>query len=74
MQDSFIFVIELCQIGGCVVIFGIIVIVVIFVGVGVVLFLILLDVNVFNMWVEWLFVENDDLIKQVELKFLEIFV
>lgn len=74
VQVNFIFVFEICQMGNVVVIVGIVVIVFILVIVVVVFFVNLLDVNVFNVCVEILFVENDDLIVQVELKLLEIFV
>ncbi|MEJ5217751.1 hypothetical protein WG622_05835 [Cognatishimia sp. D5M38] len=72
MQDSSISAIESRQIGGRVVTFGIIAIVVILAGAGAVLLLTLPDANAFNMRVERLFVENDDLTKQAELKLLEI--
>ena len=72
MQDSSISAIESRQIGGRFVTFGIIAIVVILAGAGAVLLLTLPDANAFNMRVERLFVENDDLTKQAELKLLEI--
>lgn len=72
MQDSSTSAIEARQIGGRVVTFGIIAIVVILAGAGIVLLLTLPDANAFNMRVEQIFVENDDLTKQAELKLLEI--
>jgi DNA-binding winged helix-turn-helix (wHTH) protein len=72
MQDSSTSSIEARQIGGRVVTFGIIAIVVILAGAGIVLLLTLPDANAFNMRVERLFVENDDLTTQAELKLLEI--
>ena len=72
MQDSSISAIEARQIGGKVVTFGIIAIVVILAGAGIVLLLTLPDANAFNARVEDIFVQNDDLTKQAELKLLEI--
>ena len=72
MQDNSISAIEARQIGGKVVTFGIIAIVAILLGAGAVLLLTLPDANAFNARVETIFVENDDLTKQAELKLLEI--
>ena len=72
MQDNSISAIEARQIGGKVVTFGIIAIVAILLGAGAVLLLTLPDANAFNARVETIFVENDDLTKQADLKLLEI--
>ncbi|UZD90903.1 winged helix-turn-helix domain-containing protein [Cognatishimia activa] len=72
MQDSSTSAIEARQIGSRVVTFGIIAIVAILLGAGVVLLLTLPDANAFNSRVERLFIENDDLTTQAELKLLEI--
>ncbi len=72
MQARSTSAIEARQIGSRVVTFGIIAIVAILLGAGAVLLLTLPDANVFNARVEQLFVENDDLTTQAELKLLEI--
>ncbi len=58
--------------GGRVVIFGIVAIVAILLVAAVLLFLTLPDANAFNARVEQIFVENDDLTGQAEVKLLEI--
>ncbi|GAA6209303.1 response regulator transcription factor [Cognatishimia sp. WU-CL00825] len=72
MQDNSTSAIEARQIGGRVVTFGIIAIVAILLGAGALLLLTLPDANAFNYRVEQLFVENDDLTRQADLKLLEI--
>ena len=72
MQESSTSAIEARQIGSRVVTFGIIAIVAILLGAGAVLLLTLPDANAFNARVERLFIENDDLTTQAELKLLEI--
>ncbi|SHH45049.1 hypothetical protein [Cognatishimia maritima] len=72
MQESSTSAIEARQIGSRVVTLGIIAIVAILLGAGAVLLLTLPDANAFNARVERLFVENDDLTTQAELKLLEI--
>lgn len=58
--------------GGAVVGAGIVAIVLILAGTGALLLLTLPDANAFNARVEQLFVENDDLTAQAEIKLLEI--
>ncbi|CUI57567.1 winged helix-turn-helix domain-containing protein [Cognatishimia activa] len=72
MQEHTTSAIEARQIGSRVVTLGIIAIVAILLGAGALLLLTLPDANAFNARVEQLFVENDDLTKQAELKLLEI--
>lgn len=72
MQDNSTSAIEARQIGSRVVTFGIIAIVAILLGAGVLLLFTLPDANAFNARVEQLFVENDDLTRQADLKLLEI--
>ncbi|MGH1464691.1 MAG: winged helix-turn-helix domain-containing protein [Cognatishimia sp.] len=72
MQDNSTSAIEARQIGGRVVTFGIIAIVAILLGAGALLLLTLPDANAFNARVEQLFIENDDLTRQADLKLLEI--
>ncbi len=72
MQENSSSAIEARQIGGRVVTFGIIAIVAILLGAGALLLFTLPDANAFNARVEQLFVENDDLTKQADLKLLEI--
>ncbi len=72
MQDNSTSAIEARQIGSKVVTFGVIAIVAILLGAGALLLLTLPDANAFNARVEQLFVENDDLTTQAELKLLEI--
>ncbi|MFY0595326.1 MAG: hypothetical protein JXQ85_02735 [Cognatishimia sp.] len=72
MQEHSTSAIEARQIGSRVVTLGIIAIVAILLGAGAVLLLTLPDANAFNARVENLFVENDDLTTQAELKLLEI--
>jgi len=72
MQEHSTSAIEARQIGSRVVTLGIIAIVAILLGAGVVLLLTLPDANAFNARVENLFIENDDLTTQAELKLLEI--
>lgn len=72
MQDNSTSAIEARQIGSRVVTFGVIAIVAILLGAGAVLLLTLPDANAFNSRVEQLFVANDDLTTQAELKLLEI--
>ncbi|MEE2943991.1 MAG: hypothetical protein VX444_02350 [Pseudomonadota bacterium] len=72
MQEHTTSAIEARQIGSRVVTLGIIAIVAILLGAGALLLLTLPDANAFNARVEQLFVENDDLTKQSELKLLEI--
>ena len=72
MQEHSTSAIEARQIGSRVVTLGIIAIVAILLGAGAVLLLTLPDANAFNTRVERLFIENDDLTTQAELKLLEI--
>lgn len=72
MQENSTSAIEARQIGSRVVTLGIIAIVAILLGAGAVLLLTLPDANAFNARVERLFIENDDLTTQAELKLLEI--
>lgn len=72
MQDNSTSAIEARQIGSRVVTLGIIAIVAILLGAGALLLLTLPDANAFNARVERLFIENDDLTTQAELKLLEI--
>ena len=72
MQEHTTSAIEARQIGSRVVTLGIIAIVAILLGAGALLLLTLPDANAFNARVEQLFIENDDLTKQSELKLLEI--
>jgi len=72
MQEHTTSAIEARQIGSRVVTFGIIAIVAILLGAGALLLLTLPDANAFNAKVEQLFIENDDLTTQAELKLLEI--
>lgn len=72
MQEPTTSAIEARQIGSRVVTVGIVAIVAILLGAGALLLLTLPDANAFNARVERLFVENDDLTTQAELKLLEI--
>jgi DNA-binding winged helix-turn-helix (wHTH) protein len=72
MQENSTSAIEARQIGSRVVTLGIIAIVAILLGAGALLLLTLPDANAFNARVEQLFIENDDLTTQAELKLLEI--
>jgi DNA-binding response OmpR family regulator len=72
MQEPTTSAIEARQIGSRLVTVGIIAIVAILLGAGALLLLTLPDANAFNARVERLFVENDDLTTQAELKLLEI--
>ncbi|WP_127115737.1 hypothetical protein [Shimia sediminis] len=72
MPDNSISAIEARRHGGRVVGFGIAAIVAILAAVAVVLLLTLPDANAFNARVELLFMENDDLTSQAEIKLLEI--
>lgn len=72
MQENSTSAIEARQFGSRVVTLGIIAIVAILLGAGAVLLLTLPDANAFNARVERLFIENDDLTTQAELKLLEI--
>ena len=58
--------------GSRIITIGIAAIVVILLGAAIVLFLTLPDANAFNMRVEQIFIENDDLTTQAEIKLLEI--
>ncbi|MGH1445029.1 MAG: hypothetical protein ACRBBO_03180 [Cognatishimia sp.] len=72
MLDNSTSAIEARQIGSRVVTLGIIAIVAILLGAGALLLFTLPDANAFNARVEQLFVENDDLTRQADLKLLEI--
>lgn len=72
MPDNSISAIEARRYGGRVVAIGIAAIVAILAAVAVVLLLTLPDANAFNARVEMLFMENDDLTSQAEIKLLEI--
>ena len=72
MPDNSISAIEARRRGGRVVAIGIAAIVAILAAVAVVLLLTLPDANAFNARVEMLFMENDDLTSQAEIKLLEI--
>ena len=72
MPDNSISAIEARRHGGRVVAIGIAAIVAILAAVAVVLLLTLPDANAFNARVEMLFMENDDLTSQAEIKLLEI--
>lgn len=72
MQANSTSAIEVRQTGNRTVIAGIVAIVVILLVAAVVLFANLPDANAFNMRVERLFVENNDLTTQAEIKLLEI--
>lgn len=72
MPDNSISAIEARRHGGRVVVFGIAAIVAILAAVAVVLLLTLPDANAFNARVEQLFLENDNLTGQAEVKLLEI--
>lgn len=72
MPDNSISAIEARRHGGRVVAIGITAIVAILAAVAVVLLLTLPDANAFNARVEMLFMENDDLTSQAEIKLLEI--
>ncbi len=72
MQENSSSAIEARQFGGRVVTIGIAAIVVILLGAAIWLFATLPDANAFNMRVERIFVENDDLTTQAEIKLLEI--
>lgn len=72
MPDNSISAIEARRHGGRVVAFGIAGIVVLLLAAAVLLFLTLPDANAFNARVEQLFLENDNLTGQAEIKLLEI--
>lgn len=72
MQETTTSAIEARQTGNRIVIAGICAIVLILLIAAVLLFLNLPDANAFNARVEQLFVENDDLTTQAEIKLLEI--
>ncbi|MDA9019944.1 helix-turn-helix domain-containing protein [Flavimaricola sp.] len=72
MQASSISAIEARQTGNRIVIAGIAAIVLILLVAAILLFINLPDANAFNARVEQLFVENDDLTTQAEIKLLEI--
>ena len=72
MPDNSISAIEARRHGGRVVTFGITGIVVLLLAAAVLLFLSLPDANAFNARVEQLFLENDNLTGQAEIKLLEI--
>ncbi len=72
MQDQTTSAIEMRRSGGRIVGFGIAVIVAILAAAAALLFWTLPDANTFNARVERLFVENDDLTAQAEIKLLEI--
>ena len=72
MQDQTTSAIEMRRSGGRIVGFGIAVIVAILAVAAALLFWTLPDANTFNARVERLFVENDDLTAQAEIKLLEI--
>ena len=72
MQAPISFVTETLKSGNRVVVLGIVVIVAILSGAGVFLLMSLPDANAFNAQVERIFVENDNLRGQSEVKFLEI--
>lgn len=72
MPENSISAIEARRHGGRVVALGIAAIVAILAAVAIVLFLTLPDANAFNARVEQLFLENDDLTGQAEVKLLEI--
>ncbi|MDC0737895.1 hypothetical protein N6L24_06370 [Cognatishimia sp. SS12] len=72
MQDNSTSAIEARQIGSRVVTLGVIAIVAVLIGAGILLLFALPDANAFNARVERLFVENDDLTRQADLKLLEI--
>lgn len=72
MQDDSTSAIEARRQGNRIVAGGIVAIVLILLVAAVVLFLNLPDANAFNARVEQLFIENDDLTNQAEIKLLEI--
>lgn len=72
MQENTTSAIETRQTGSRVVAFGIAAIVLILLVAAVLLFINLPDANAFNQRVEQLFVENDNLTSQAEIKLLEI--
>ena len=72
MQDDFSSVSEQRRLSSRIVPIGTAAIVVILAGAATLLFLTLPDANAFNMKVEQIFVENDDLTSQAEIKLLEI--
>jgi len=72
VQDDFSSVSEQRRLSSRIVPIGTAAIVVILAGAATLLFLTLPDANAFNMKVEQIFVENDDLTSQAEIKLLEI--
>ncbi|MEM9551934.1 MAG: hypothetical protein AAGA05_12210 [Pseudomonadota bacterium] len=72
MPDNTISVTEARRSGGRIVVLGIVAIVLILAVAGAVLLVTLPDANAFNARVERLFIENDDLTAQAEIKLLEI--
>ncbi|MEX0340635.1 MAG: transcriptional regulator [Arenibacterium sp.] len=72
MQDSSTSASDARRTGNRLVSAGLIAIIAILVGAGILLFLTLPDANAFNARVERLFIENDDLTSQAEIKLLEI--
>lgn len=72
MQETSTSATEVRQTGGRIVAFGIAAVVLILGATAVLLFFNLPDANAFNARVEQLFVENDDLTSQAEIKLLEI--
>lgn len=72
MQGSFTFVTEALRTGNRVVGVGLAVIIAILLATAMFLLLSLPDANAFNQKVEQIFIENDDLTSQAEIKLLEI--
>ncbi len=72
MQDSTTSATETLRSGNRIVVAGLAAVVAILLGAAVLLFLNLPDANAFNERVERIFVENDDLTSQAEIKLLEI--
>lgn len=72
MPETSTSAIEARRSGSRIVILGIAAIVVILLGAAIFLFLTLPDANAFNARVEQLFIQNDDLTAQAEIKLLEI--